>query len=183
MSYHLKPCQNYHQISCTLTRFLYSISVNLYCIMMLAFIKGLLFLAASIYNVSARSVTAPMCKSSNSVIPGDCRSALASFLEDKNGMIIRDTPSNQKSCRACQVRIYTSRGDNIRVSGEGAREAVQLILDECNNGYGSVTIPELPNLDRSTVPTILSIEIGSGKDCDFMDVSVENIPLSPFPPS
>ncbi|EGG06855.1 uncharacterized protein MELLADRAFT_124287 [Melampsora larici-populina 98AG31] len=146
---------------------------------MLSLVKVLVSLVAFTYSVSATSVAAPTCTSSNSVIPDDCRSALASFLET-DGLIIEDTPSDQKSCHDCQVFIESAnKVDNLRFSGEGAREALQLILNKCSNGYGTVAIPELPVPGTTTVPAIISIEKGSGSQCEFLTVSVGKIPTAP----
>ncbi|EGG04111.1 uncharacterized protein MELLADRAFT_123561 [Melampsora larici-populina 98AG31] len=133
---------------------------------MTALIKTLFLIAALTYGVASTTVAAPSCQAYHSVDAGECRSALASYQTDNEGLIIQNQTSSQKSCFGCLIKFETSLGDNLRFSAEGAEEALVLIMNECNEGYGSVTIPELLVPGRRIVPTVLSVEEGSGEICN-----------------
>ncbi|KAH9816653.1 secreted protein [Melampsora americana] len=132
---------------------------------MLASLKSLLLFTLMTYSASASTVAAPTCGAANTVTRRDCTSALSSYNADRNGMIIQNQSTNQKSCGKCQIKFSSSNGRNLRFTMRGAQEALNSILNSCSNGYGSVSIAELLTPGQSVNPTVLSVEKGDGQRC------------------
>ncbi|EGG06853.1 uncharacterized protein MELLADRAFT_71858 [Melampsora larici-populina 98AG31] len=132
---------------------------------MLTSIKSLVLFVIMTYSVSAMTVAVSNCRQPGAVTIEDCTNALSTYHTDHHGFVSQDKPDNQKSCGSCQIHVYTGNGENLKFSMEGAQAALDRVLRTCGNGYGAMAIPET-SYDHHLVPTVLSVEKGSGRHCD-----------------